>query len=162
MSGPWRVTRLDKTGRPFETSTCRLADGQCLAAMYNFFSPKAVHQGLPPADEEARRVWIEGLLERGQNFLAWVDDQVVGHAGLLPDYDEGKAEFIIFVIRAHRHRGLGSALTALAIQRARELGLKLIWLTVETYNFTAIRLYQKFGFEFCESCECERKMLLRL
>ncbi len=42
------------------------------------------------------------------------------------------------------------------------MGLKSIWLTVEALNFRAIKLYKKMGFEFADSGERERTMILEL
>jgi RimJ/RimL family protein N-acetyltransferase len=57
---------------------------------------------------------------------------------------------------------LGTELTAVAVQKARELGLKRLWLTVEAFNFRAIRVYRKVGFQFCDEGERERTMVLGL
>jgi RimJ/RimL family protein N-acetyltransferase len=103
--------------------------------------------------------WVRNLLDKGENFLAWRDSRVIGHVSILPDYQKKDGEFLIFVDRAHRNRGVGRALTDLALKRARELGLTSIWLTVEIYNFRAIHLYKQCEFRFCGQEECERKMV---
>ena len=130
--------------------------------MYDLFEPKRALQGLPPENSEARQEWIKGLLENGENFLIWEDDEVVGHSALLPDFKKKDAEFIIFVREAYRSRGLGTVLTEAAIARARELGLTDIWLTVESHNLRAIGLYKKCNFKFHGTGSWERTMLLRL
>ncbi|MBW1710512.1 MAG: GNAT family N-acetyltransferase, partial [Deltaproteobacteria bacterium] len=137
-------------------------DFQCLLTMYDEFEPKRALQGLPPQNDEARREWVSNLLKNGENFLIWKDDVVVGHSSLLPDLKRKDAEYIIFVSEPFRSRGLGTALTQAAKERAVELGLEVVWLTVESYNLRAIGLYKKFNFKFHGSGSWERLMIFRL
>ena len=106
--------------------------------------------------------WVLGMIKEGLNFLAWREDRVVGHAALFPDYKKNDAEYLVFVSQAHRGLGLGSGLTRLSLERARELGLAVLWLTVETYNFRAVNLFKKFGFRFSDRSLTERTMILSL
>lgn len=53
-------------------------------------------------------------------------------------------------------------MTEMAVHEAREMECKSVWLCVETRNLSAIRLYEKFGFVFCDMDACERKMALDL
>ena len=153
---------MDKTGRTFEIGRCGWTDLQCLLTMYDEFKPKRVSQGLPPENDKMRHDWVCNLLKHGENFLIWQKDRAVGHASLLPDLKRKDAEFIIFVLGPFRSRGLGSALTQAAIERAFELGLEVIWLIVESHNFRAIGLYKKFNFSFQGDGSMERQMILRL
>jgi RimJ/RimL family protein N-acetyltransferase len=91
----------------------------------------------------------------------WIENKIVGHSALICDLDKNDGEYIIFVA-AFRNRGLGSELTAMAVQKARHMGLKTLGLTVESYNFRAIRVYRKVGFKFREEDELERTMTLCL
>ncbi|MBU2550824.1 MAG: GNAT family N-acetyltransferase [Proteobacteria bacterium] len=152
----------DKKGEAFELGLCNLDDARCLTDMYDLFEPKKASQGLPPENTKTRQEWVRGLLERGENFLARHGDEVVGHAALIPDFVSQDAEFLIFVKQHYRSRGLGSGLTRAALERARDLGLEMVWLTVEGHNFRAIGLYRKFGFVFCEDQGWDRMMLIRL
>ncbi len=152
---------IDKKGCPFEVRAYRPEDYSHLAEMYDAFSPKAKFQGVPPYEKEVCEKWIKGLIEGGDNFLAWQEGRVIGHGAVLPDFNKGDAEFLIFVSQFHQERGVGSALTRAAVARAESLRLKTVWLTVDAYNFKATRLYKKIGFEFCESyCgDSERLMI---
>ena len=71
---------------------------------------------------------------------------------------------MIFVRHLSRGRGIGSELTRVVLQHAKNLGLVMLWLVVGNTNFPAIGLYRKFGFRFCEAdlSETERKMTLNL
>ncbi len=124
--------------------------------------PEAVAQGLPPTDKATRHIWIQTLLESGENYAAIIEGKVVGHSAILPNRETNDAEYVIFVGGPHRKRGLATVLTQMAIQRAKTLGLKSVWLTVESDNFKAIRLYKKMGFQFCDGGLSERKMTLRI
>lgn len=139
-------------------------DYEDLLDMYNRFSPKGKFQGMPPGAAETRRQWIRHLSENGQNFLAWKEGRVVGHGVLLPDFNKFDAEYLIFVVQLDRGKGVGSALTHKALNWAKLHGIRVVWLTVDTYNFRAIHLYKKFGFAFPEPFDhgSERLMILRL
>lgn len=155
-------SHVDKKGVPFEVGACLDNDHQCMLDMYEAFSPKACSQGLPPACETTRHQWVDRLYRQGINILARCQGRVVGHAGLMPDLARNDAEFLVFVDQEYRDRGVGTQLTALAIEKARQMGLDNIWLTVETFNFRAIAVYKKFGFVFCDDCRKERTMILDL
>ena len=157
-----RQTIQDDEACLYELDLGGWEDFEALLAMYDVFLPKKTAQGLPPEEVPARQSWIRCLIENGENFLLWKESVVVGHAALLPDFVRKDAEYIIFVNQDLRGRGLGTALTRSALQRARELGLETIWLTVDGHNYRAIGLYKKFGFGFCDDGGWERFMLLRL
>jgi RimJ/RimL family protein N-acetyltransferase len=157
------MTYIDKRGDPFSIKRYEAGDYTQLAEMYYAFTPKAKFQGMPPLEQEPCRKWIERLLDTGENFLAWRNDKVIGHAVFLPDLSLRDAEYLIFVNQNHRNRGVGTRLTGTALERAGGLGLKKLWLTVGAYNFIAIRLYRNFGFEFSDdSSESDRPMVLWL
>lgn len=158
MDSQTRSQRVDKLGEAFETGEC---GHDCLPEvidMYDAFSPKASTQGLPPADEEARHTWVRGLFQSAQNFAVWKHGKIVGHCVLITDMERLDAEYLIFVLGPQQNRGLGTVLTQMAVQRGIQLGLKTLWLTVEAYNFRAIRMYRNAGFQFCDECDSERTM----
>jgi ribosomal protein S18 acetylase RimI-like enzyme len=134
-------------GESFQVRAYRTEDYPYLVAMYDAFSPKGAFQGMPPIVEEVRYRWIGNLLKGGHNFLAWQEGFVIGHVVILPDFKISDAEYLIFVGTASQGKGVGKALTHTAIAKARELGLKKVWLTVDSYNFRGIKLYQKSGFK---------------
>ncbi len=126
------------------------------------FSPKPASQGLPPKNAEVCYKWVKQLFDTGINFLAWRNDRVIGHAALVPDPNGTWGEFIIFVHQDDRNLGVGTELTRLTIEEARELAFDSIWLTVESSNLIAIKLYRNFGFQFSDEDIYERVMLLKL
>jgi RimJ/RimL family protein N-acetyltransferase len=162
MADKDRKAFTDKFGETYEVSLATMSDKWALADMYDSFSPKAITQGLPPADDNARLKWITELLTTGVNFIAWQKGQAVGHSSLILDPRRDDGEYLIFVNGAFWNRGLGTELTSVALKKAEELRLASVWLTVEALNFRAIKLYKKMGFVFCDSGERERTMILRL
>jgi RimJ/RimL family protein N-acetyltransferase len=145
------MTWGNKRSSPFEVRPYGPEDYAYLVEMYDSFSPKAKFQGMPPREESARHEWVKHLIDTGDSFLAWQEGTVIGHVVLLPDFNKGDAEYLIFVSQQSRGRGVGTELTRTAITRAEDLGLKIIWLTVDAYNFRATRLYKKFGFQFSDA-----------
>lgn len=154
----------DKKGRPFEVKDYRPENYPDLVDMYDAFSPKARFQGMPPGEKNLRDKWIKGLVEGGENILAWRKGEVIGHVVLIPDFSKGDAEYLIFVNQFNRGLGLGRALTEAAIKKADRMSLVTLWLTVDAYNFRAIRLYKSFGFQFLDDYRSpsERMMFFHL
>jgi RimJ/RimL family protein N-acetyltransferase len=157
-----RTRRIDKTGEVFEVGECGPESIRDVQQMYDRFRILAMSQGLPPAQKDQRDRWVEKLIEFGRNFLARKKHWVIGHCAIIPDYDRGDAEYIIFVHEPYRNRGIGTAITEPAVKAARDAGLQRVWLTVEAFNFRAIRLYRNAGFSFIDEGERERTMVLRL
>lgn len=158
------VIHIGKNERSFEITGYVPDHYPHLEAMYQAFTPKARFQGMPPRDREVAGRWLQGLIRDGENFMAWQDERVIGHVVILPDFHKKDAEYLIFVSRKARGSGVGKALTLTALQKARDLGMDVVWLTVDAYNFRATKLYRKVGFEFCEgySASSERMMILKL
>jgi len=154
----------DKQGIPFEVKACESADLSLLCEMYDVFSPKGKFQGMPPVTPGACREWIGHLVFVGENYMALREGGAIGHVVVIPDTPAKEGEYLIFVSREERNRGVGSRLTESAVARALELGLHMLWLSVGTYNFPAIALYRKFGFSFRpdDRGESERTMYLKL
>lgn len=154
----------DNNGEPFEIKTGREDDIHRLMEMYTTFEHRGHYQGIPPKNLPTCLAWATHLLKVGDNFLALRGEPIIGHAALLSDLALRDGEYLVFVHQNHRGQGIGTALTCCAIAEAKKLGLREIWLTVDTDNFVAIRLYRKCGFCFSSgfSFERERKMILPL
>ena len=154
--------RIDKLGNQFLVGEVKHESCGPLVEMYDGFSRTDLNQGLPPPDEKIRNQWIQTLLKSANNFLAWNHGRVIGHSSLIAEMQKRDAEFIIFVSEPYRSRGIGTELTLLAVNKAKDLALDKIWLTVESFNFRAIGLYQKVGFRLSGAAERERVMVLKL
>jgi RimJ/RimL family protein N-acetyltransferase len=78
-------------------------------------------------------------------LVAWAHGHVVGEIRIDPTW-MGFGEIGMMVAADWRGRGVGTALVATAIARAREHGLHKLALSVFPHNDAAIALYRKFGF----------------
>jgi len=157
-----RITRTDKSEKPFEIGIGCVEDLPSLLEMYRNFSPKAASQGLPPENPETCDNWVRTLFEIGKNLLAWRGDNIIGHAALVPDRKGKSGEFVIFIDQNHRNLGIGTELTRFTLEKSRQLGFDSVWLTVNVLNVIAIKLYRKLGFEYCDKDSYERVMGIKL
>jgi ribosomal protein S18 acetylase RimI-like enzyme len=101
-----------------------------------------------PVDVEQRRRRMVEDIEREEAIVlvAEVAGQPVGELGLyLARY--GVADLGMAVAAGWRGRGIGSALLAEAIGRARTAGAHKIALQVWPHNAAAIALYERSGFQ---------------
>ena len=73
------------------------------------------------------------------------DGAVAGYLVLSSVLDEGSVDNVA-VAPEHRRSGVGDALVADTVRRAREDGLACLLLEVRVSNAPAIRLYEKHGF----------------
>jgi RimJ/RimL family protein N-acetyltransferase len=159
---PEHITKTDKSGKPFEIGISCAEDFASLLGMYSTFSPKPASQGLPPEDPETCQNWLKTLFRIGLNILAWRGESVIGHVALIPDVKGKLGELVIFVDQNHRNLGVGTELARFILEKSRQRGLELVWLTVRVLNFIAIKLYRRVGFEFCDTDSYERVMAIKL
>ena len=159
-SPPSTVT--DDEGREILVRTSGAQDFDALEEMYEAFDPADRAQGIPPVDDAAIREWLDTILSRESvNVVAEHDDQVVGHAVLVPDNDEGY-ELAIFVLRGYQGAGIGTALLERLLGCGSDVGVEKVWLTVERWNEPAVALYRKIGFETTSAESFEMEMSIRL
>jgi RimJ/RimL family protein N-acetyltransferase len=101
-----------------------------------------------PVDLEARRARLAEQIE-GEDAVVLVAEAggaPVGQLGLhLARY--GVADLGMLVAAGWRGRGVGAALLAEGIDRARQAGAHKVALQVWPHNTAAIALYERFGFE---------------
>jgi ribosomal protein S18 acetylase RimI-like enzyme len=88
--------------------------------------------------------------------LAYFKDVVV--AAACCRVEERRGERFLYVMTlatlpAYRGRGIGSALLTTMIARAKEMGLKGVFLHVWTVNEEAHRFYERFNFSVVETIE---------
>ena len=156
-----RLTFRSKTG--LEIEVVELSDSRFeeLVDMYEVFEPKRGAQGLPPIGRERIVAWLRHLQTHGHNLLALSDHRVMGHSMLCP-VDAERAEFAIFLDQKFRNQGIGTRLTEATLDRARRLNFRNIWLSVETNNGCAVRVYRKTGFQLSGLFGPEQEMALDL
>jgi putative acetyltransferase len=136
----------------------RRATSKDAAAFARILGDAAVYPGtmqLPYADEEAWRVRLTEMSAPGRSDLSLVaerESRIVGSAGLHPTGPQLRRRHVmmlgISVLPEAQRQGVGSALMqALCDYADRWAQVLRIELTVFADNATAIRLYQRFGFE---------------
>jgi ribosomal protein S18 acetylase RimI-like enzyme len=156
---PVEITTRD--GRKLAARAYTFGDFDALVRMYESFEPKRVAQGLPPPDTPRIANWLDQLQHKSRMLLAVDGGRVVGHVILCPISD-ASVEYTIFVHQDYRCRGLGTALTHLALSFASEMGFAEVFLSTELSNFPAMSLYRKIGFRTTSASgeECEMKISL--
>jgi ribosomal protein S18 acetylase RimI-like enzyme len=97
----------------------------------------------PPVDVDAKTSEFAASIDH--TIVAVAGSGVVGLLHLEPTR-HGFADLGMLVAREWRGRGVGSALVAAAIERARADGLHKLSLEVFPHNEAGIALYRKFGF----------------
>ena len=86
-------------------------------------------------------------------WVAEVDGNVVGLAGLI-DHDDGGGELEPLIVSgAHRGHGIGRKLTEQVIAAAREAGLPNLNVRPVARNHQAIRAYHEMGFDILGNIE---------
>lgn len=140
------LVRLDKAGEPFGVRPYRASDREALMQFYERFEPKRAAQGLPPLGAERVERWLNAVLPHGIHLVALRDDQLMGHALVVPMEQPGSSEYAVFVEQDQRGRGMGTELNRIAIDVARAAGIRRLWLSVEPRNRAAFRSYEKVGF----------------
>jgi len=155
-------TITDRDGREIDLRAADRDDRETLLSMYEAFDPADRAQGIPPVKEYAIQNWLETVLEaENLNAIAWHDGDAVGHTMLVADR-EGEHELAIFVLSEYQGAGIGTELIATLLGHGQREGLEKVWLTVERWNKAAIALYQKVGFEICDTESFEIEMTIRL
>ena len=97
-------------------------------------------------DRRRRRMAADVEAEDAVVLVAEADGKPVGQLGLqLARY--GVADLGMLVAAGWRGRGVGAALLAEAVRRAREAGAHKLALQVWPHNTAAIALYERFGFQ---------------
>lgn len=142
------VVREDKDGNRFSVRRLRADDRDSLQRFYDEFEPKRAAQGLPPKGPERVARWLDAVLPNGIHLVAWRDDELIGHALLVPSGRPDTLEYAVFLRQDVRARGVGTQLNQVAVDAARTGGARRVWLSVEPHNRAAIRSYEKVGFRF--------------
>jgi ribosomal protein S18 acetylase RimI-like enzyme len=89
---------------------------------------------------------VEEYLERGQCFIAKVNNQVIGVYVLLPTRPETVELVNIAVDEKYQGQGIGKQLVLHAIQTAKLQGYKTIEVGTGNSSMGQLALYQKCGF----------------
>jgi len=135
--------------------TIRDARAEDLEAIFDIYNREVLH-GVSTFDTEPRVAgrdddWLTARdRERHPVIVAEVDDRVAGWASLNP-WSSRKAygrtvEGSVYVHTDYRSRGVGRALLAAIIERARQAGLGVMIARITEANESSVRLFGQFGF----------------
>lgn len=99
---------------------------------------------------EERAEWMAAKSARHPVLVAVDGDEVLGW-GSLNQFNSRAAydhvvDFSIYVAREARGRGVGNALLAALIERAREIGFHKMVLAAFPFNDRGMKLYERHGF----------------
>lgn len=128
----------------FEVRGGRVEEARALVELYAAVAEE--RDGIasePPIDLDARTTQFAASMDH--TIVADAGGELVGLLHLEPSR-HGFAELGMLVAREWRGRGVGSALLAAAIERARADGLHKLSLEVFPHNEAGVALYRKFGF----------------
>jgi RimJ/RimL family protein N-acetyltransferase len=129
---------------PFEVRPARPEDARALAELFAAVAEE--RDGIatePPVDVDARtQLFAESS---GATTVALAGGEMIGSLHVEASRF-GFGDLGMAIARPWRGRGVGTALLAAAIERAREDGLHKLSLEVFPHNDAAIALYRKFGF----------------
>jgi ribosomal protein S18 acetylase RimI-like enzyme len=120
--------------------------GQVIAMFREVRLPRSI----PVAYPRNPFVLADDWTKRSMMYTALLDQDVVGYVSLLERGMDSTVSVTDLVVNAaNRRQGVGSALLSAAQDWAAGRSLRLIILEMQSKNFPAIRLSQKFGYEFC-------------
>ena len=128
------------------------ADLTAINAIYNHYvlHSSATYQEEPITEAE-REVWFAGHGPLHPVTVAEENGEVVGWASLSPFHARSAyrrtVENSVYVSHDHQRHGIGSALLADSIERARSLGHHTIIAGIDSAQTGSIALHLKFGFE---------------
>lgn len=86
------------------------------------------------------------LPNQGAIFLARLDDEIVGTVALVNTGETGFELAKMSVTPKAQGRGIGKQLCLAALDYARQIGLRSVWLESNRRAKTALALYEKVGF----------------
>lgn len=131
-----------------------------LRAMYADFQPKESALGLPPATEGEQDRWLRAMLRTGFNFVAEREGELVAHLVLIRVGD--LANMAIFVHQDYRRRGIGTALLQVALEQARDMGLRQVLVTLGAEEGPVKEGLVQAGFIVSRETEAGTELVLTL
>lgn len=141
--------RAEGSGRAFLVRTADRDDVGQILDLFEAVAAEGRWMGAEaPIDRGARLELLNATIDgnpRATAYVAVADGAVIGqlYIELKPS---NVAELGMFVARAWRRRGVGSALVEASLDWARSMGAHKVALQVWPHNHAARALYRKFGF----------------
>jgi len=159
---PPRCPRFfDKKGRPMMVREFNSNNYSPLIKMYNSLEVDDQTMGVPPQKTKALEQWLDYILSEGWNLIANHDDRIVGHGAVTPQ-SEDEPEFVIFVHREYRDRGIGTELVKQVLAYTESMDYRNIVLDVAKTNQRAISVYESLGFDIVSETPMYKQMQMPL
>lgn len=140
---------VDKYGEPILIRPAEAGDRQPLFDFYADYPDEHRSMLLPPRDERELDRWLDRLLDRGRNLLAFHEGELIGHV-LYSPREASEPELLVFVDEAYHGRGIGTELCQQVVAYAADDGHQAITLRVQRGNDAAILVYRRLGFRTVE------------
>ena len=98
-------------------------------------------------DAWSEKSFLDAILEKDNIYMVATDDnKIVGYCGMWGIQGEGNI-YNVCVKKEKRGQGVGDRLFQAFLEEGEQKGLKAFTLEVRVSNESAIRLYEKYGFE---------------
>jgi L-amino acid N-acyltransferase YncA len=136
--------------RHYSIRSARADDANAIAAIYNEGIADRATLETEPRTSEERRSWLAARDARHPVVVVESDDVVVGWASLnvfnARDAYRHVADISVYVARASRGKGAGTALLGRLVELAREIGFHKLVLAGFPHNAASVALYRRLGF----------------
>jgi ribosomal protein S18 acetylase RimI-like enzyme len=145
--------------------TFRVAQEGDVGAVIHLMRDYYAEEGYPFVEAEARAT-VTRLLRDGQLGRAWLacaGEAPIAYLAVTFGYSfeyRGRDAFIdeLYILPAHRRRGLGAEALALAEAACREAGVRALHLEVERSKAAAQALYRRWGFADHDRCLMTKRL----
>jgi phosphinothricin acetyltransferase len=137
---------------PCNIRPATIADLPVINDIYNFhvLNSTCTYQE-EPETIESRRAWFEKHSQRHPVIVAEMDGRVVGWGSLNNYHSRSAYRFTVsnsvYVRNDLHRRGVGSAILADLLERARQLGYRNVMAAIDGDQLASINLHARFGFE---------------
>ena len=137
------------------TPTIRLATASDLVAINDIYNHYVLHSTCTYQEEpepiESRRTWFESHGDAHPITVATLDDRVVGWGSLSRFHARSAyrrtVENSVYIHHEMHRQGIGAAILADLIERARVIGHHTIIAGIDGEQSASMALHQKFGFQ---------------
>ena len=105
-----------------------------------------------PADIEERREWLRARVAQGYPVIVAVDETGITGFGSFGDFRNWPGyrftvEHSVHVRADRRAHGIGAAIVAELVRRAKALGKHVLIAGIDADNIASLRLHERLGFE---------------
>lgn len=138
-----------KDGREVTIRFLTIDDKERLLKMFSSMSKEALRWSMAPYTREVIERWMKNI----QNLVPLVaehDSLIIGYASIFKfthPRRKGIGDLLIYLHQDFHGVGLGTVMTEVLLELAKEHGIHKLSLYVVADNEIGVHLYEKFGFE---------------